>query len=269
MHVDLTINPDDTVSMDMIVAISDEAAKALGMEPQEAWDMAGTDLTTDMPEGAKVTPYKQDGYTGSRFTLENQPLGGADGLFAGDSLSIVREGDEYVVSGEMDMTDEGGDMEGMEGMDIRVSMTFPGRVIEANGTIEGNKVTWVPAIGEVTEFSARAAASPGGGGSLWLIIAIVAAVLVIGGVVVGVVMASKKKAAAAAAAAPMAGAPMGYGQPPAYGEQPAYGQAPAYGEPPAAPPAPEAAAAPPEAPAPEAPAPEAPAAPTEEQPPGQ
>ena len=34
------------------------------------------------------------------------------------------------------------------GFEVAVSMTFPGEVVEHNGTLEGTTVTWTPKAGE-------------------------------------------------------------------------------------------------------------------------
>jgi len=72
-------------------------------------------------------------------------------------------------------------------------MTFPGKVIEHNGELSGNTVTWTPVYGEVNEFSARASAIDGGGGglSLPLLIGIIAAVLIALGLVLFFVLRSR------------------------------------------------------------------------------
>ncbi|MBD5785135.1 hypothetical protein IF650_02980 [Cellulosimicrobium terreum] len=176
MRVDmnLTLHEDDTADGTIIMAISDEAAETLGMDPQEMWDQMGSEMESDMPEGATQEPYAEDGYTGTKMTYAGQPIsemstGGAE------ELSITREGDEFVVSGTMDMTGEEfdpstGDEQAdemtrqmMEGFEVRISVTFPGEVGETNGEVDGTTVTWSPVMGETNEISARGSAIEGGG----------------------------------------------------------------------------------------------------------
>jgi hypothetical protein len=95
----------------------------------------------------------------------------------------VRQGDVFVVSGVLDMSGAlsgatGGigatGQELLDSAEIRITMTFPGDVQEATGTIDGNSVTWAPEFGERLEISATASAiddgdageaGGGGGGS--------------------------------------------------------------------------------------------------------
>ncbi len=133
----------------------------------------GSEMESEMPEGATQEPYAQDGYTGTKITYADQPIAQLD-TGAADSISVTREGDDYVVSGSMDMTGEEfnpdtGDAatdemsrQMMEGLDIKIAITFPGEVAESNGEVDGNTVTWTPVVGEVNEMTARGSALPGG-----------------------------------------------------------------------------------------------------------
>lgn len=270
MDMQLDLQTDDTVDGSMVFAVSNALAEMTGQDPATiAEEMSGD--TFDMDEGTitSTEPYDDGEYVGSEITFEGESLDSFAGA-TGEELSIVRDGDEFVVSGTMDLSDAalgtegaGGDemMSGlMEGFDIQISITFPGSVSEHNGELDGNTVTWTPQYGEATEISARGSAIEGGGGSglpLPLLIGIGAAVLVAAALIIFLVMRSRKNAAAAQPAA--AGyAPTSY-VPPAQGYTPpaAEGYAPA----PTAAPAPPAAAPPVAPPAP----PVAPPAPPQEQ----
>ncbi|WP_216609941.1 LppM family (lipo)protein [Cellulosimicrobium protaetiae] len=172
----ITLNEDDTFDGSVVMAFSDELATSLDMDPQEMWDQMGSEMESDLPEGATQEPYAQDGYTGTKITYADQPIAQLD-TGAADSISVTREGDEYVVSGSMDMTGEEfnpdtGDATSdemtrqmMEGLDIKVAITFPGEVVESNGTVDGNTVTWTPVVGETNEMTARGSAVAGGAAS--------------------------------------------------------------------------------------------------------
>ncbi len=169
----ITLNEDDTFDGSVVMAFSDEMAQSLDMDPQEMWDQMGSEMESDLPDGATQEPYAQDGYTGTKITYADQPISQLD-TGATDSISVTREGDEYVVSGSMDMTGEEfnpetGDAAGdemtrqmMDSLDIKVAITFPGEVAESNGTVDGNTVTWTPVVGEVNEMTARGSAVAGG-----------------------------------------------------------------------------------------------------------
>lgn len=276
MDMQLDLQSDDTVDGSMVFAVSSALAEMTGQDPATIAEQMSAD-TLDMDQGTITSqkPYDDGEYVGSEITFEGETLDSFAGT-TGEELSIVREGDEFVVSGTMDLSEEalgageGGDMMAglMEGFDVQISITFPGKVSEHNGELDGNTVTWTPQYGEATEISARGSAIEGGGGSslpLPLLIGVGAAVLVAAALIIFLVMRSRKNAAAAQPA--MAGyAPTGYA-PPAQGYAPA-----PMATPPAAPAPP--AAAPPVAPAPPAAAPpvappappaDGPAAPPEQQ----
>ena len=169
----LTLNEDDTFDGSVVMAFSDELATSMGSDPQELWDQMGSEMESELPEGATQEPYAQDGYTGTKITYADQPISQLSSAGA-DSISVAREGDEYVVSGSMDMTGEEfnpdtGDatsdeltQQMMDSLDIKISITFPGEVAESNGEIDGNTVTWTPVVGEVNEMTARGSAVAGG-----------------------------------------------------------------------------------------------------------
>ena len=120
--------------------------------------------------------YSEDGFVGQQITFEDVPLGeftSSDtfsGSGLGDELRIVREGDEFVVTGALDMSgDQFTDTE-IRSSSLTTSSSrsrsFPGEVISSTGEVDGNTVTWQPQVGENNPIEARASASrrraPGG-----------------------------------------------------------------------------------------------------------
>lgn len=186
MHVNLTLEEDNKASGNMIFAISDEVAKQFDMAPEELFnsmlEQQGGESAM-APEGATATPYAQDGFTGTQWTFESKSL---EDAATGQDLKIIRDGDDYVVSGELDMSDTGTDDEltaGMaDSMDIEVSITFPGEVTEHNGDLDGKTVTWSPDAGEKLSIEARGGATAGGSSSVLTIVLIVLGVLIVAGI---------------------------------------------------------------------------------------
>ena len=83
-------------------------------------------------------------------------------------MGITREGDEFVVTGELDLTDDSGSSDSipsylLDSFDIKVTIAFPGKVTESSGEINGNQTTWTAKYGEVTDISARGGATGSGG----------------------------------------------------------------------------------------------------------
>jgi hypothetical protein len=166
IQTDLTLNPDNTGSMAMIMAISDEFADSMGMDPQDMWDSMSGEMATDAPEGANQEPYAEDGYTGVKYTLAEAPIE----QLSTPAMTIERVGDNYVFTGTMDLTDESTDTTDtsdpmtqamLDTFIVQVSVTFPGAVGETNGEVDGNTVTWTPTLGEVAEMNATGSAIAG------------------------------------------------------------------------------------------------------------
>jgi hypothetical protein len=168
MDVDITLSEEDTATGTFVVAVSDQLAESIGMDPQELWQEGSGEIAGDLPEGATEEPYAEDGYTGARYTFAEESIETFSGTEEED-LTIRREGEEYVVTGTMDLTDASTEAEDvpqevLDSFDMRVAITFPGEVTESSGTIEGNTVVWRPPFGERTELTARgsAVANPDG-----------------------------------------------------------------------------------------------------------
>lgn len=262
MDMQLDLQSDDTVDGSMVFAVSSALAELSGQDPDTlVEELQGEDLV-DEGSITRTEPYDDGEFIGSRIFFEGESLDSFSGAGGTDELSIVRDGDEFVVSGRMDLSDTGmGAEEGgetlaglMEGFSVQIAITFPGAVSQHDGTLEGNTVTWQPQFGEVTEINARGSAIEGGGAGfpLPLLIGIIAAVLVAVGLILFFVLRSRRNATAPAAA------PAG-----AYGAE--FAPAPEAPGAPAPAPAPESAAppAPPAPPAPEAAPPAPPAEPTQ------
>ena len=261
LDMDLQIQSDDTVNGAIIFAVSKDVLELTG---GSAEDLLGgeTPFPSDV-EGVTTEEYDDGEFAGQQFNFDGVPIS----QFAADpedpeSLSIVREGDTFVVSGALDLsqglsgaTGATGAEQFLESAEIRIAITFPGEVTESNGEVDGNTVSWAPEFGERVDIQATGSAIASGGDSNTLLYVLigVGAVLLIAIIIIVVVMGRRKKGEPSAmpeggemaAAAPTEAAPP-VAVPPA---------------PPAAPePAPPAAPEP-VAPEPVAPEPESPVAP--------
>jgi hypothetical protein len=160
--------------------------KAKSMEAQMKESVAKAQK--DLPKGSKVSFYKKDGWIGQKIELKDvdaatlSKSGSSAGSMLGSSdddsssssspastLKIVKKGDTLELSGSFgedaakDSSGSGMDMDALGSMgkkpEIRYKFTFPGKVISANGKIDGNSVTWKPALDKKTVFKAVAKAS--------------------------------------------------------------------------------------------------------------
>jgi hypothetical protein len=199
-QADLNVSDHDTLDGDIVVAVitndepdsADNAREAAAnIENQLLPDLRGAD-------GVTATPYEQDDYVGTRFSLSGTPIdalgGGSDG-----ALTLTREGDEYVFSGRLDFTPgeeptAGEEVDGDAGdSDLTVAISFPGDVIEHNGEISGNKVTWATTLEGSVDMEARASAIPNGPPA-WLWIVAGGAVLLIVLALIGMIMRLRRRA---------------------------------------------------------------------------
>ena len=157
--------------------------------------------TDDLPEGAEVEAYEDDKFIGQTMTFSRIAVGELGDFIAatsddegaksdsGDGWSLTREGDTYVFEGDAVLAEESAEDEagamGMEGLfddsEIRISVTFPGEVVESNGEVDGNTVTWRPAFGDTLQMRAQAEASAGF--PVWPAVGALSGVLLLGGMV--------------------------------------------------------------------------------------
>jgi hypothetical protein len=234
LDMNLVINSDDTVSGAIQLGVQKELLELTG---QSVDDLLGTDtpFPSDVP-GVTVEPFDDGEFAGQQFTFESVPLTEFAGTGA-EEINITRSGDTYVITGVLDLSSGLSGATGFTGFgatgaelfesaQIEIAFTFPGDVIDANGQIDGNTVTYVPAFGERLEINATgsaiddgdAAGAVGGddGGSNLVLILIIALVVVATVIVIVLVMRSRKGGGGGTAApgfgdspatAPVAGGP--------------------------------------------------------------
>jgi hypothetical protein len=200
--MDLTVSSDNTVSGTVIFAVDKQLLQATGQSVDQV--IGENPIASPGEEGVTTSPYEDDTFVGQRVTFDAVPIAQFAGAEGSDTLQIVREGDEFKVSGVLDLssgTEGTGDpqldqilQKALETADISLTMTFPGEVVSSNGSVDGNSVTWAPKIGERTEIQAVAKAT-GGSSMLWLWIAIAAAVVLVVMVAVFALRARGKKGA--------------------------------------------------------------------------
>lgn len=191
VNMDLDVTADNTVSGTAVVAVDESLLELSGQNVDQLF--ADMDLS-DLPPGSTADPYEEDGFVGRQITFEDVPLdeftgnGTLSGTASGEQLNIVREGDQFRVTGGFDMS--GQEFTGteipqqlLENFEFRISITFPGPVSSASGDIDGNTVTWEPRVGQNTEIQAVASAIPSSSSPLLMIVLIAAGALALGAIV--------------------------------------------------------------------------------------
>lgn len=176
----LALQPDDTVTGELVFAT-----------PATAPDDKGPTVTLppDLAKTIETSPYRQDGYTGSvlRFTRLSFPQVAelARAAFPTGNrieLTLRRAGGRVLLAGSVDLTTVSVDK-----ADFQLKTSFPGRVVDTNGDVDGSTVSWTFTPGEVGDVSATVAyADPGAPSALNWTIGL-AAVLALAGLAVVVV----------------------------------------------------------------------------------
>lgn len=177
MKMDMAMKiDDDKISGTMIFAISKKIAEQAGQSPEALFEQFNKEALKDVPEGVTQEKYDEGDFYGTKMTFKEQSLQTFQGSGTGsDDLKITHEGDQYKVTGSMDMS--GPQFESandpttaalLKGIDIKIAFTFPGEVVSHNGKLSGTTVSWTPKIGEKNPIEAVAkdsGGSSGGGGS--------------------------------------------------------------------------------------------------------
>lgn len=176
VEMNLSVASNDTVSGTMTIAVDEQMASALGeLDPEGMDDLVDLD---ELPAGATVEPYNANGQIGQTVTFAAVPIEEFSATMSEDedgSFTLARDGDEYVFTGTFQMWSSG-DLEGegpggmdTEGMEaamqelletaaFTVSVSFPGEIVDTNGTVDGTTVTWDLTATESSEIYARALA---------------------------------------------------------------------------------------------------------------
>lgn len=196
VEMNVTLQEDDTADGDVVMAVAAGTGESLGATDEDIVEQLFGDVESDYP-GAEVADYSEDEYVGKRVTFTGTPL--SDMSFAGQNLTVTRDGDEYVVEGTYaDPT--GGDFDSLpETATMTLAVTFPGAISSSNGTVDGTTVTWDLTDAPAT-LEARGGASASSGPSMWLIIVIGLGIGIAAGV--ALVAAGRRRAPASTEGSP-------------------------------------------------------------------
>jgi hypothetical protein len=223
----LSVATDDTVSGTVVVAFSRQLLSMTGQSADQLFKGAVGGTASPEP-GVTTSPYQDDRFVGQQVTLDRVPieqLGRRLGSSGTGTFTIERVGDEFHVTGELDLIGSStsgpssssgpsagpsasaspNPLAGMVGQlmgsaEIEISISFPGKVINANGRIDGNTVTWMPAFGQRQSLQAVASALASDRFP-WLWVAVGVAVLVLALLVLAIVL--RRRHAAPAAEEPL------------------------------------------------------------------
>ncbi|RJQ78670.1 DUF3153 domain-containing protein [Pseudonocardiaceae bacterium YIM PH 21723] len=141
----MSVTEEDRVSGDLVIAV-------------QGTDGPKFQVPTSLEGKAKAEPYKEGDYTGTHLVFNNLTFDEVRDLVTQPSMyqkayqfTLRRSGDSVNLTGKIDLSQL---KKGTEGTDIKVSIEFPVPPANTNGELDGNKVTWAPNPGEVTELNA-------------------------------------------------------------------------------------------------------------------
>lgn len=173
----LSIQSNDTVDGTVVFAVDKSLLELSGKSAEEAWKSGSTSapFPTSATSGSVTTKvYDQEGKYGETYTFASVPLSEFDGTSAtgkdDKSIKIMHQGDYFVVSGVLDMSQASQTSSGngssasaqpipaalLKSFEIKIALTFPGEVVEHTGTLDGTTVTWAPQGAEKVVISAKA-----------------------------------------------------------------------------------------------------------------
>ncbi|MET7708625.1 DUF3153 domain-containing protein [Micromonospora sp. NPDC005413] len=221
LNMGLTVNADDTVDGQLLLT----AQKSLLTSRNKNVPAAFAELRQNIPAlpQGEETGYEDDKLFGTQISYRKAPLASFDT----ESVKLVRDGDFYRFTLPLDPTKYGGKVAQqnpqnqqafLKLMSFEISVTFPGRVIDSNGTVNGRSVSWKvdPNQDKPTELravaeapprpSASPAAASDGGGFPWLLV-VGGALLLLLLAAVGVLLVRRRHPATPAAPGPTSPGP--------------------------------------------------------------
>lgn len=182
LNMDLKVNPDDTVDGSMIIAFNEEMYNLMDEEEKqeilvdedvpenatvEEWaedGMKGQKITFskvsldefdktlgDGTDDGAPRLYREGDHYYFTFKLDTDELTGGEGFGGGDEGAELGDDEmgDLDLEGMDDLFDEDFEksMESMMKMmfkdaEVKIAVTFPGKIVETNGVVDGKTVTW-------------------------------------------------------------------------------------------------------------------------------
>ncbi|MFF0468660.1 LppM family (lipo)protein [Micromonospora zamorensis] len=223
LNMGLTVNANDTVDGQLLLTAEKSVLSARNKNIQAAFAELRQNIPA-LPAGEE-TGYEDSKLFGSQINYRKAPLAGFDT----ESVKLVRDGDLYRFTLPLDPKKYGGKVAQqnpqqqqafLKLMSFEISVTFPGRVIDSNGTVNGRSVSWrvdsnqdkPSELRAVAEAPPRTSASPDDGGFPWLLVG-GGALLLLLLAAVGVLLVRRRQAATPAAPGPTPPGPTSPGPP--------------------------------------------------------
>ena len=160
--VDLTVTENRTVEGTLLLAWDKGFLAQVDRDPAAAQQEILDDLSDDAPDGMTCEPWEDPEFIGAACELVGVSLDEINEAEAFDQrITLLEAGDDVVLSAIVDLDEVPTDNPDLlETFEASVRFTFPGRVSDASGSIDGTSVTWEPQLGERTELLATAELVP-------------------------------------------------------------------------------------------------------------
>ncbi|HEX2498289.1 MAG TPA: hypothetical protein VHO00_05765, partial [Actinomycetes bacterium] len=154
LDMNFTVHSNDTVTGSVIAGVSKQVLPALGGE-QAVRDQVQQLLSeNELPAGVEITDYSDDSYSGIKATFDDLALDEVNNRLANrtEGPLITHENGQFIVDTTLPLSGDAfglGDLGVAAGTgDIRIVVTFPGRVLSHNGQLDGTTVTWTGTLGQ-------------------------------------------------------------------------------------------------------------------------
>jgi hypothetical protein len=158
VDIHLKVATDDTVSGTYVVGVR----KSLLAVTNDNADSLYQRLTASARPGVRTTRYDDGTYVGATFAVSAVPIGqvgtlGTPDGSSGTNFSLTHTNGQFQFSATLDTsTAAGPNGAAPAGSEIRLTVTFPGRVVATNGHKHGSSVTWTPPLGRRVTVTATA-----------------------------------------------------------------------------------------------------------------
>lgn len=168
----LEVNPDDTLSGDLLFAMDREVLTMDGKSEREVLEDFQKDAdqqNAELPGVTEVRPYRKGGYLGQRVFFENVPFDTFIKSQKGMGFQLEHTDDQYRFDAKVEPgKSSDSDLKELDkavtaSMRLEVSITFPGNVIDTNGkVVDDRTVVWRLRAGKQNELHAVASDQPPG-----------------------------------------------------------------------------------------------------------
>ncbi|NYI40073.1 LppM family (lipo)protein [Demequina lutea] len=191
-NVDMTLAQDNTASGTIVIAVQKGVGQQMGVgSDQEAL----VQLFGESPFGPNFTPkdYADGDWVGKSYAFSAVPI--TDLADLASLFTVTRDGDVFSVDGPGAPVTADEKKQLPPGAESNLSITFPGEVIESNGTVKGTTVSWnLFAMTGPVHATAKATV-PGSGSWLptWVLIAGGAALVALIGAAVTVLLVRRRR----------------------------------------------------------------------------